>query len=172
MTKLLVFLLAAMTLVSTMAFARDEDRTLEYRLLGRQLQEAGEYEKALQYFKKASRLDLSDAASQNDVGAIYEKLGRLKEAEAAYKEALKRDPAYAPVHANMARLYEKTGRKTLALNAWRQRAKLGQKSDPWRQEAERRAQKLTQMARQADSESSQPLMAEELAMQMVSERQR
>lgn len=140
------------------AWAQNE-RALEYRVRGVRSQQEGDLEKAVQYFRKAAKLDPAYAAPYNDLGIVLERLGKLPQAEEAYRSALRIDSGYAPAHSNLARLYERMKRPQEAVREWEKRACLGSRTDPGRLEASRAANRLRQGVNGVDT---RPVPREEL----------
>ena len=60
--------------------------------------------KAMDAFKEATRREPASAASLNNLGVTYERMGMTDSAIAAYRRALKNDSAFADARQNLARL--------------------------------------------------------------------
>lgn len=124
----------AETAPTTAEILRQEARAR--RADGVWLQRQGDLAQAVAMLQKATYLDASYASPHNDLGIIYEALGRLDDAEREYLTALALDPGYAQAHSNVASLYERRGQTDLALHYWKQRYLLGHAGDPWTTVAE------------------------------------
>ena len=59
---------------SVVIAAMPSDEALDYRMRGYTLQQEGQLDQAMQYYKKAVQLDPSYASPHNDLGVIYEML--------------------------------------------------------------------------------------------------
>ncbi len=102
-----------------------------YRAEGRQFQDSGQLQKALEAYQKSVVLNPQYAEAQNDLGVILESLGDIPRAEEAYKAALRFNPNLAAAHSNLALLYERTGKTQEAAKHWAARAQMGTWEDPW-----------------------------------------
>ena len=109
-----------------------------YRMEGRELQAAGEMERASSAFRRAVTLYPQYAEAYNDLGVVLESMGDLENAETAYKSALIEDPELGAAHSNLALLYEEQGRTQDAANHWVARIRLGPPDDPWVMKARER----------------------------------
>lgn len=107
------------------------------RVEGYIAQQQGDWERAVELYKKAIRVAPEYPLPYNDLGIIYERMARPEEAEASYLEAVRVDPTYAKAHANLAMLYESLGRLDDAAIHWEKRAKLGEE-DAWTVKAQGR----------------------------------
>ena len=81
---------------------------------------AGEYEKALPYFKKAAKKNPHYADTYFYIGYCNGKLGRHTEEIEALKQAIRIKPDYAEAHNNLGWAYGKLGRYTEAIEAYKQ----------------------------------------------------
>ena len=63
-----------------------------YNYLGLVYQDKGEYEKAIQAYRKSIQINPEDTWAHNQLGSLFEELGRLYEAQVEYLETLKYDP--------------------------------------------------------------------------------
>lgn len=90
---------------------------------------AGRYEQAEQVLRRAIELDPYLTDAHNDLGAVYDRLGRKSEAEAEFQKTLA-DPAYPfpeKVHLNLGLLYLSVGREEEALRSLRKSVELNPK---------------------------------------------
>ena len=133
---------------------RLQDEALNYRAQGLELQQHGDTNGAMGMLQKAIQLDPSYPTPHNDLGILYESIGRLDDAEHEYQAALALNPSYAKAHTNLALLYERQGKKDLAAAHWFQRYTLGAPSDPWARTAKERLVALGYL--QPDATASQP----------------
>ena len=114
------------------------DEAAGYRAQGYERQQQGDMAGALTFYQKAAALDPSYASPQNDMGVVFEAMGRLGDARAAYEQALALDPNLLQAHANLGMLYEHIGEKEKAIVHWLKRYQLGDPYDPWTHRAEER----------------------------------
>lgn len=114
-----------------------------YRAEGRQLQDAGDLQRALAVYRMAVAVYPTYAEVYNDMGVVFETLGKSAEAEEFYKRALRFKPELAGAHSNLALLYEKQGKVKEAAGHWAARIRThgGSSNDPWILKAK---EKLTQ----------------------------
>ena len=109
----------------------DKDYAEQFRRQGRASQEQGDFGKALFYFSRAAAYLPDDAAIQNDLGLMYEQLGKLDDAEASYRSAIEKDTRYLPAYSNLGILFKKRGNYEFAAMYLQRRIELGGGSDPW-----------------------------------------
>lgn len=76
---------------------------------------SGEYEKAIEKFKKAVKLNESFAKGYNNLGLSYFKLRRLKEAVAAFENAIKCNPDYFEAYNNLGSAFLDMGKYDRAI---------------------------------------------------------
>lgn len=114
------------------------DEAGAYRAEGYAQQQAGDWDSAYTWYRKAVALDPTYATPHNDLGVLLEHQWRLEEAEHAYRKALELKPDYAEAHENLAMLYEVLGQPELAAHHWLRRYQLGTPGDVWTQHAQRR----------------------------------
>lgn len=77
-----------------------EFEALQFCNLGVAWYEKGEYKKAIEYFKKALRLNPNFAVALNNLGAAYAKQGKFNMALGCYKKATNLDSSYATAFNN------------------------------------------------------------------------
>jgi len=77
--------------------------------LGAAWYEKGDYVKAVEYYKKAIRLNQDFAEAINNLGVIYSKQGNLDIAMDCYKKATRIDPNYAEAFNNIGVVFYKQG---------------------------------------------------------------
>lgn len=77
--------------------------------LGSAWYEKGDYVKAVEYYKKAIRLNQNCAEAINNLGVIYSKQGNLDIAMDYYKKATRIDPNYAEAFSNIGVVFYKQG---------------------------------------------------------------
>jgi len=79
-----------------------------------------DFEKAIEYFKKALKVDKNYSQARNNLGLAYEKTGRIDEAIASYKKALTNplypNPEYA--YNNLGRIYYRAGQYDKAIDSF------------------------------------------------------
>jgi len=127
-------------LVVTPVFAGHPQKNL--RRKGMDAQSQGEYEQAVRYYRKALKENPHYPVLHNDLGIVFERMGKTKKAEWHYHQALDEDPSYAKAYTNLAMLYESQGRLSDALTYWKRRSELGDPNDPWTQKASSRVREL------------------------------
>ena len=74
---------------------------LVWNLLGVIVSEDGDYDRAVEYFRKAAKLAPRDADFHNNLGEAYRKAGRSAESLPCFEAALKLPPAHAAAHNNL-----------------------------------------------------------------------
>ncbi|MCM8800483.1 MAG: tetratricopeptide repeat protein [Candidatus Omnitrophica bacterium] len=116
-----------------------------YREQGLELQQRGDLEKALSFYRKAQELDPGYAVVYNDLGIIYEAMNMVEQAEESYLKAIQIDPYYLSPYSNLALLYEKKRDLDKAAFYWEKRVKLGSSSDPWTQKAKQRLKDIAKI---------------------------
>jgi len=114
----------------------------EYHRSGYEAQLKGDYPEALTNYYKAISVDSENAPYHNDIGLVYEHLGRTNEAEQSYVRAIKLDPEYLPPYTNLGFFYKKKQNLAKAAEYFQKRIDLGNSSDPWTQKAREELEKL------------------------------
>lgn len=115
------------------------------RQQGYQYQMEGNYDRAVEYYKKAIAEDPFCTAAYNDLGVMYYiYLNEVDKAIEALKKALSIDKNYAGAYTNLALICEKTGSKEEALKYWTERARLGNPEDYWTKTAKGKIEKLNE----------------------------
>ena len=107
------------------------EEAAHYRDVGRQHQEAGQIDQAIDAYNKATLSYPEYAEAHNDLGILYEAKGDLAKAEAAYLRALQVDPRHPSAHMNLALLYEAQGKVDQAAGHWQARVEIGPADNPW-----------------------------------------
>jgi serine/threonine protein kinase/Flp pilus assembly protein TadD len=79
-------------------------------VLGMTYRDAGQYDPAVQEFRRALQLEPKNYQAYTELGYTYEKAEKLDEAENAYKSALKLRPFYADAYSYLAYFYFIHGR--------------------------------------------------------------
>ena len=102
MNKLLVILGLSLSLISpTFLWAAGAQ---DYKEGGMALFRAGQYEKALVYFKNAVQADPNDAEAYQDLGDTYVKMNDSADARNAYQKSLQINPNNSLVQASLENL--------------------------------------------------------------------
>ena len=114
------------------------DEAVAYRMEGYQRQQRGDKEGALATYQKSAALDPSYPLPQNDMGILFEEMGRVEDAKRAYERALVINPNYLEAHSNLAVLHEQLGEKEQAIFHWLKRYQLGDSEEAWTARAEER----------------------------------
>ena len=91
----------------------------EARRAGIALYDTGEYEKAIEAFKRAVQLAPDSEESHYRLGLAYGSLGRYKEAVEAYNRAVRINPDYAAVYQNLGHAYSNLSQYSKAITAFR-----------------------------------------------------
>ncbi len=112
-----------------------EEEARYYRRLGLRAQENGDLETALRFYQKAIQIDPYFSEVYNDLGVVYEALGKDKGAEESYLKAIEINPKNLPAYSNLALFYEKKGKFDKAAKYWKLRFKLGRRGELWREKA-------------------------------------
>ena len=86
-----------------------------YAQLGIQAQESGDYEKAIEMFKKSIELDNSYFKAWLNLGACLINLDRLEEAQVALQNAIGLNPEDHSAHNNLGIVYSKLNKPSLAI---------------------------------------------------------
>ncbi len=73
-----------------------------------------------------------DAVILNDIGVVYEAMGKTDRARDAYLSAIARNPDYLPPYTNLGFLYESLGRRAAAVHYLKERLARAKQDDPWR----------------------------------------
>lgn len=106
---------------------KDEPKILSFYNMGNAYLDLGEYQKAVDSYKQAIKLDPTLSKPHNNLGLAYAALGRLAEAQAEFAEAVRLKPDYAEAHYNLGVAYLQLGRKQAAEEEHKKLVKL--KSD-------------------------------------------
>ncbi len=102
------------------------DRTgdVQYELdIGDVLFNVGEYDKALERYKKLLKMEPENKRVWNNIGVAMVRQGRVKEALANYDKALELDPAFGSAWFNKGKALFKLGMKKKALDCFRKATK-------------------------------------------------
>ena len=78
----------------------------DHQLLGYQYAASGQYEKAIEEYKLALKVDPSKKDIYYNLGFIYARLGQFDDAIANYKEVLKLDPNDKETNYNLSQIYK------------------------------------------------------------------
>jgi predicted TPR repeat methyltransferase len=89
-----------------------------YSNLGIVLQSNGQFEAAMEAFRRAIVLNPSHENALNNLGVLQRLHGRLDEAEASYRRVIELNPNHPDVYLNLAVIMDQTGRVQEALNAY------------------------------------------------------
>jgi Flp pilus assembly protein TadD len=116
-----------------------------YRDQGHVLQQRGEFDSALDFYRKAIELDPSYAVVYNDLGTIYDARGLIDLAEQSYLKAIKLDKNFLSPYSNLAFIYENKRDLEKAAFYWKKRIELGSPQDFWTQKAIARLEDLNQV---------------------------
>ena len=103
----------------------------EYRSIGYQAQQEGDFDRALTFYSKALAIGKEDAWVYNNVGVIYEQMGLVDQAEVNYLKALEIDSNYLPPYTNLAFLYKERGDIPRTISYLRTRIEYAPENDEW-----------------------------------------
>lgn len=142
MRYLIVVLLCLFPLYSSYSKDTLKEQANFYREKGYELQTLGEWQKALMYYQKAMNIYPYDAQLHNDIGVVYERMGREDEAVGMYQRSLELDENYLPAYTNLAFFYEKKKDLDKASQYWKKRYELSPEADSWKQVAKDHLLKL------------------------------
>lgn len=117
----------------------------DYRARGLELQQSGDLNSAMSFYRKAVELDPLYAQAYNDIGVLYEAGADMDKAEESYLRAIKADKNYLGAYSNLALLYEEKRDLEKASFYWRKRAELGLEDDLWTKKAKNRLKELAEV---------------------------
>lgn len=86
--------------------------------LGTILYNQRQYQRAEQFYRRATETDPSYALAWFDLGNVLDELQRLSEAIDAYSAAIRLVPGYADAHYNLALAFERRNERRKALRHW------------------------------------------------------
>jgi len=92
----------------------------QIRQAGMMYYDSGEYEKAIEAYKRAIELNPDAEESYYHLGMAYSSLGRYKEAVKAYDRAIRIKKDYAAAHYNLGHAYSNLNQYDKAIRAFRQ----------------------------------------------------
>jgi tetratricopeptide (TPR) repeat protein len=84
---------------------------------GREAIKAGNYSKAIEFYKRAIRQNLDLTTAHNDLGLVYVYLGRYEEAVEAFKQVVRINPYDSKAHYCLGFAYNHLGRHSEAIKA-------------------------------------------------------
>jgi tetratricopeptide (TPR) repeat protein len=89
---------------------KDDPKILAYYNMGNAYSDLGEYEKAIDSYKQAIKLDPTLSKPHNNLGLAYAALNRIEEAISEFNQAVKLRPDYAEAHYNLGVAYLQLGK--------------------------------------------------------------
>ncbi|MBA7497843.1 Cell division coordinator CpoB [subsurface metagenome] len=95
-------------------------KMIVYSCIGICNDQLGNYNKAIEAYKQAIRIDPDDAPTYYNLGLAYDQLGLYKDAIEANKQAIRIDPDYANAYYNLGIAYKKHGLYKDAIEAFKQ----------------------------------------------------
>lgn len=107
----------------------NKEEAIKYFNLGLEAGDAQDYEKAVEYYKKALEIDKKFAFAWDNLGRTYRRLDRNEDAVKAYKKSLKVDSKGKMPLMNIGVAYEKLGQYDNAIKYYKKYKKL-YKKDP------------------------------------------
>lgn len=105
----------ALLLVVIPTLESEKDKASAHKMLGTTFANKEEYDRALVEYNKVVELG-ADAATYNNRGFVYDKIGEYDRAIADYNEAIKLDPNNVSAHNNRGVSYKDKGEYDLALS--------------------------------------------------------
>lgn len=90
-----------------------------YNNLGEAHDKLGNYDQAVDEFKKALNINPNYFFGLNNLGNVYGKQKKYEEAISYFQKALNQKPDYSPAHYNIARAYHLVGKKQEAAESYR-----------------------------------------------------
>jgi tetratricopeptide (TPR) repeat protein len=109
--------------------------------LGTILYNQRQFERAEQFYRRATIANPDYALAFFDLGNALDELQRLPEAVEAYKAAIRLSPGYADAHYNLALAYERSNERRRALRHWLAYVKLDPVG-PWSNHARLQVRKI------------------------------
>lgn len=103
----------------------------KWRKAGYNYQKAGDYDNALEAYKKAIEFYPEYDCVHNDLGIIYYYLGMPNDALREFNEVIRINPDYLNAYSNLALIYEQSGDNKKAAEYWQKRMELSEKEDYW-----------------------------------------
>ena len=100
-----------------------------------------QYERAEQFYRRATEADPEYALAFFDLGNVLDELQQLSQATEAYQKAVALVPQYADAHYNLALAYERQGQRRRALRHWLTYVRLDPVG-PWASHAKDQARKI------------------------------
>lgn len=88
--------------------------------LGRYYQGQNRYEKAIEAYEKALKIDDNLAEAYNGLGVVYSRLGRLQEAIEEFNTALQKSPQASHIYNNLGYAYYLQGQNDQSISAYKQ----------------------------------------------------
>jgi Flp pilus assembly protein TadD len=88
--------------------------------LGRYYQGQNRYEKAIEAYRKALKLDENLAEAYNGLGVVYSRLGKLDEAISEFNTALQKSPEASHIYNNLGYAYYLQGQDDQSISAYKQ----------------------------------------------------
>lgn len=85
--------------------AKDPVLVKEYFERGNELSQTGEFEKAVDEYKKVLEIEPQDVDAMSNLGVAYYNLGQLDDAIGQYSKAIELAPDDADIHSNLAAAY-------------------------------------------------------------------
>jgi len=90
---------------------KDEPKILSYYNMGNAYADLGQYEKAIESYQEAIKLNADLSKPHNNLGLAYAASGRLEDALAEFKQAVQLKADYAEAHYNLGVAYLQMGMK-------------------------------------------------------------
>lgn len=115
--------------------SQDRKLALQWRQIGYNYQQAGNYEKALASYQRAIEFNPTYASVYNDIGVIYFYMNNVEMAIKQFENSISIDPSYLGAYSNLGIVYEQLGDYEKAIYYWQKRADLSDKKGPWHQKA-------------------------------------
>ncbi|CAC9634131.1 hypothetical protein [uncultured Gammaproteobacteria bacterium] len=101
----------------------------EYTEKGNNNYHKSEFEKAIEAYKKAIKIDPDSDGAHHNIGLAYDNLGKFEKAIEAYKKAIKIDPDSDGAHHNIGLAYDNLGKFEKAIEAYKKAIKINPNND-------------------------------------------
>jgi len=98
---------------------KNPDSLLAWNNMGIIIENRGDKEKAMSYYRKALEIHINDEVSLYNIGTLLKSEGKLDEAVSYYQKAIKIQPNYAMAHNNLANTLKMQGKVDEAIEYYK-----------------------------------------------------